>query len=71
MYLDHRTVDSKCNIIVDSYVTKGNVHDSTPYVSRLEYIKEKFGFHIKEVGIDSGYDTLDIKNICMIIKFLE
>ena len=61
MYLDHRTVDSKCNIIVDSYVTKGNVHDSTPYVSRLEYIKEKFGFHIKEVGIDSGYDTLDIK----------
>ena len=27
MYLDHRTVDSKCNIIVDCYITKGNVHD--------------------------------------------
>ena len=61
MYLDHRTVDSKCNIIVDCYITKGNVHDSLPYISRLEYIKKKFNFEIKEVGIDSGYDTLDIK----------
>ena len=61
MYLDHRTVDSKCNIIVDCYVTKGNVHDSVPYISRLEYIKRTFNFNIKEVGIDSGYDTLDIK----------
>ena len=61
MYLDHRTVDSKCNIIVDCYITKGNVHDSIPYISRLEYLKEKFNFEIKEVGIDSGYDTLDIK----------
>ena len=61
MYLDHRTVDSKCNIIVDCYITRGNVHDSVPYISRLEYLKRKFGFDIKEVGIDSGYDTLDIK----------
>lgn len=61
MYLDHRTVDSKCNIIVDCFITKGNVHDSTPYIDRLEYIKRKFGFKIKEVGIDSGYNTLEIK----------
>ena len=61
MYLDHRTVDSKCNIIVDCYITRGNVHDSVPYISRLEYLKRKFEFDIKEVGIDSGYDTLDIK----------
>ncbi len=49
MYLDHRTVDSKCNIIVDCHITKGNVHDSQPYISRMEYIKNKFGFNIKEV----------------------
>ena len=61
MYLDHRTVDSKCNVIVDCYVTKGNVHDSQPYIGRLEYIKNKYGFNIKEVGVDSGYDTIDIK----------
>ena len=61
MYLDHRTVDDKCNIIVDCYVTKGNVHDSNPYVSRLQYIKNTFGFNIKKCAVDSGYDTLDIK----------
>ena len=48
MYLDHRTVDSKCNIIVDCHITKGNVHDSQPYINRMEYIKNKFGFNIKE-----------------------
>ncbi|KZM37307.1 transposase, partial [Marinomonas sp. SBI8L] len=26
-YLDHRTVDSKVNIITDVHVTSGNVHD--------------------------------------------
>ena len=61
MYLDHRTVDSKCNIIVDCHITKGNVHDSVPFVDRAEYIKSKFGFEPKSWGLDSGYDTLDIK----------
>ena len=61
MYLDHRTVDSKANIIVDCYVTKGNIHDSVPFIDRAEYIKSKYGFNIKEWALDSGYDTLDIK----------
>ena len=61
MYLDHRTVDDKCNIIVDCYVTKGNVHDSGPFIDRCEYIKKIFGFDIKKYGVDSGYLTLDIK----------
>lgn len=61
MYLDHRTVDDKCNIIVDCYVTKGNVHDATPYTSRLDYIKNIFGFNIERCAVDSGYITLDVK----------
>ena len=61
MYLDHRTVDDKCNIIVDCYVTKGNVHDSNPFIERCEYIKNTFGFNIKQYAVDSGYLTLDIK----------
>ena len=61
MYLDHRTVDSKANIIVDCYITKGNVHDSVPFIDRAEYIKHKYGFDIKEWALDSGYDTLSIK----------
>ena len=61
MYLDHRTVDDKCNITVDAYVTKGNVHDSVPFIERTEYIKKKFDFEIKKYAVDSGYLTLDIK----------
>ena len=61
MYLDHRTVDHKCNIIVDCYITKGNVHDSIPYIDRMEYIKNKYGFDIKRCAVDSGYDTLEIR----------
>ena len=61
MYLDHRTVDHKCTIIVDCYMTEGNVHDSKPYPSRLDYLKKTYGFDIKKCAIDSGYDTLEIK----------
>ena len=61
MYLDHRTVDEKCNIIVDCYVTKGNIHDSEPFIKRCEYLKDTFNFDIKNYAVDSGYLTLDIK----------
>ena len=65
MYLDHRTVDDKCNIIVDCYITKGNVHDSNPFIDRCEYIKSTFKFDIKNYAVDSGYLTLDIKKYFM------
>ena len=61
MYLDHRTVDDKCNIIVDCYITKGNVYDGEPFVERAEYLKNTFNFNIKNYAVDSGYLTLDIK----------
>ena len=61
MYLDHRTVDIKNNIIVDCYVTQGNVHDSVPFISRAEYIKNKYNFNPEEWALDSGYDTMEIK----------
>ena len=61
MYLDHRTVDDKANIIIDAYVTEGNVHDSNPYNERLDYIEETYNFEVEKVALDSGYDTLDIK----------
>lgn len=61
MYLDHRTVDDKCNIIVDCYITRGNVHDSEPFIKRCEYLKKTYGFDIKNYAVDSGYVTMDIK----------
>lgn len=61
MYLDHRTVDGKSNIIIDSYITKGNIHDSVPFISRMEYIEKNYGWKPKKCGLDSGYDSLEIK----------
>ena len=61
MYLEHRTVNGKCNIITDAHVTKGNIHDSVVCTERLEYQKNKLELNINKVGLDSGYDTYEIK----------
>ncbi|WP_308639202.1 IS1182 family transposase [Paenibacillus silvisoli] len=59
-YLDHRTVDVKYNLITDVFVTAGNVHDSVPYLSRLDRQRERFGFRVEAVALDSGYLTTPI-----------
>ncbi|MGG1556515.1 IS1182 family transposase, partial [Paenibacillus ferrarius] len=59
-YLDHRTVDVKYNMITDVFVTPGNVHDSVPYLSRIDRQKERFGFSVEAVALDSGYLTAPI-----------
>ncbi|MNN52820.1 hypothetical protein D3C81_1675400 [compost metagenome] len=59
-YLDHRTVDTKYNLITDVHVTPGNVHDSMPYLSRLDRQQERFNFKVESVALDSGYLTTPI-----------
>jgi len=59
-YLDHRTVDSRYSIITDTFVTPGNVHDSIPYLNRLDRQRERFGFDVAAVGLDAGYFTAGI-----------
>lgn len=54
-WLDHRTVDGKCNFIVDTYVTPGNVNDAQPYIARLDATCERFNFSPHSVGLDAGY----------------
>jgi hypothetical protein len=56
-YLDHRTVDGKYAIITDTHVTPANVHDSQPYLQRLDRQCERFGFAPDRVGLDAGYFT--------------
>jgi len=51
-YLDHRTVDGRFAIITDTHVTPANVHDSLPYLGRLDRQRERFGFYVKAVGLD-------------------
>ena len=59
-YLDHRTVDGKHNIIIDSYVTPGNVMDSTVYIERQRTIRQRFNLKPQAVALDAGYDTNEI-----------
>ncbi len=59
-YLDHRTVDGKHNIITDVHVTPGNVHDSIPYIERLDHQIDRFGFDVQAVGLDAGYNTVAV-----------
>ena len=54
-YLDHRTVDGRHAIITDTHVTPASVHDSVPYLGRLDRQRERFGFDIRAVGVDAGY----------------
>ncbi|WP_407062047.1 IS1182 family transposase [Brenneria tiliae] len=56
-YLDHRTVDGKHGIIMDTHVTPGNVHDSQPYIGRLERQIQRFGLEPVAAGVDAGYFT--------------
>jgi transposase len=56
-YLDHRTVDAKHAIITDTHVTPASVHDSQPYLARLDRQRQAFGFEVQAVGLDAGYFT--------------
>jgi len=59
-YLNHRPVDSKYTIITDTHVTAGNVHDSIPYLGRLDRQTKRFDLHVKAVGLDAGYASAPI-----------
>jgi len=59
-YLDHRTVDRRCAIITDSHVTPANVHDSIPYLGRLDRQRQRFDLDVRAVGLDAGYATAGI-----------
>jgi hypothetical protein len=55
--LDHRTVDDKHGIILDTHVTLDNVHGSQPFIGRLARQVERFSRDTVTVGVDAGYFT--------------
>ena len=59
-YLNHVTTDGRFNIVTDVYVTPGNVHDSVPYLKRLDHQIETFGFAVEGASLDAGYNTAPI-----------
>jgi transposase len=54
-YLDHRTTCGRHNLITDTHITPANVHDSIPYLERLDHQRQRFGFETEAVGLDAGY----------------
>jgi len=59
-YLDHRTVDGKLGIITDTHATPASIHDSIPYLERLDRQRQRFDLDVRAVGLDAGYATAGI-----------
>ena len=59
-YLDHRSVDTRHAIITDSHLTPATVHDSIPYLERLDRQRKRFDLDVRVVGLDGGYATVAI-----------
>ncbi len=54
------TVDGRPGIITDTHVTPANVHDSIPYLARLDRQVARFGLEVKLVGPDAGHASAPI-----------
>ena len=65
------------SIIADAHVTAGNVHNSVPYLQRLDRQRERFGFEVREVGLDAGYYTASIckglsdRGVCAAMPYIR
>lgn len=42
---------------ITMHATPAAVHDSVPYLRRLDRQRERFGFQVQAVGLDAGYAT--------------
>ena len=50
-YLDRHTVDGMHGIILDIYITAGNINHSQSYVKRLDYTLKPFNLNPIAVGL--------------------
>lgn len=58
-YKVHTSIDADSRVILDNKVTTGACHESTVYLSRINYIKEKYVLPIQQVIADRGYGAID------------
>lgn len=54
-YSEHRTVDSKHNVIVNVHVEPANINDTTPLPEILREIEKRLGHLPMYMGLDAGY----------------
>ncbi len=62
-YSEHRTVDSKNNVIVNVHVEPANVNDITPVPTILKEIQRRLGQLPKYMGFDAGYHSAWIAHL--------
>lgn len=51
--------------LMDTHVTAGNVHDSQPYIHRLQRQISRFSLNTVATGDDAGYFTT---SVCHLVK---
>ena len=56
-YSEHRTVDSKRNVIVNVHREPANVNDITPMPEILKEIEKRLGKLPRYMGLDAGYHS--------------
>lgn len=59
-YSEHRTVDSRCNVIVNVRVTAANVNDVDPVPEIMGDIERRLGYLPEYMGLDAGYHNARI-----------
>lgn len=62
-YSEHRTVDSKNNVIVNVHVEPANINDITPVREILKEIEHRLGKLPKYMGFDAGYHSAWIAHL--------
>jgi Transposase and inactivated derivatives len=62
-YSEHRTVDSKNNVVGNVHITAANINDMTPVPSILEEIRKRLGKLPKYMGLDAGYHSAAIAHL--------
>ena len=56
-YSEHRTVDSKRNVIVNVHVEAANINDVTPMPEILDDVERRLGKLPKYMGLDADITT--------------
>ena len=62
-YSEHRTVDSKRNVIVNVHVEAANINDVTPMPEILDEVERRLGKLPKYMGLDAGYHNAWIAHL--------
>ena len=62
-YSEHRTVDSKRNVIVNVHIEPANLNDVTPFPEILDEIEKRLGKLPQYMGLDAGYHNAWIAHL--------